>query len=278
MSTSQRQTAGNNNKKGNRYEDFFAICRMIELAPTAVAGIPVTLSEQTGDPIDDLVVREGEQVHYAQLKNDQAITWGAKADKLRVEFAEQKRQSEERSEVFTLTVVVAYDHRKVSLDDNMPAELNGAVTVRWFPEPAKPTELARRHECREPLRRVAASRNAGENELIALVQGFALAWAERDFGQATDLGSVVGWLRERPDYFRLLRPLPVVLHPDWPAFLDIIEGIEGLVCNWDRGYFEWEFGNDGGTPYPCDSDPFRRFVSRVVVQRPTTLEHFETLL
>ncbi len=278
MSTSQRQTAGNNNKKGNRYEDFFAICRMIESAPAVVAGVTVTLSEQTGDPVDDLVVREGRQLHYAQLKNDQAITWGAKADKLRVEFAEQKRQSEERSEVFTLTVVVAYDHRKVSLDDNMPAELNGAVAVRWFPEPSKPTELARRRECREPLCHLAASRNAGENELIALVDGFTLAWAERDFGQATDLGSVIAWLRKRPEAFRLLRPVPDPVHPDWPAFLTIIHGIDGVECFWDRGFFEWAFGIESGIPFPCDSDEFRRFVSRVVNQQPTTFEDFETLL
>jgi len=277
VSTSQRQTAGNNNKKGNRYEDFFAIERMIELAPVVLEGVPVTLAEQTGDPVDDLVVREGGSVHYAQLKNDLEITWGADGGKLRKEFVEQKRTSEERGEQFTLTAVVAYDLRKRSLDTHLPTELNGAVTIRWFPEPAKPSELARRRECREPLRQVAASQEAGENELIALVEGFALAWIERDYGKATDLSDIIGWLRGCP-HFRLRRPLPVKLHSDWPTFLTIIQGIDGMACFWDRGYFEWSFGIENGIPYTCDSDEFRQFISLVVKQQPTTFEDFETLL
>ncbi|HEX4606955.1 MAG TPA: hypothetical protein VH092_01995 [Urbifossiella sp.] len=130
MSNAHRKVGGDNNKKGNRYEDAFAVFRLVQLAPRVTDdGVPVTVREQAGCPVDDFVFREGPAVHYYQLKDDQGITWGEGDGKLRKEFVAQKQACESAGEAHTLTVVVSHDHRKASLDGNMPDDLCGAVGV-----------------------------------------------------------------------------------------------------------------------------------------------------
>lgn len=94
-----------------------------------------------------------------------------------------------------------------------------------------------------------------------------------------DLGQMVTFLRKRPS-FRVYRPLPDPIHPQWDRFLAILAGIPGLECHYDRGYLEWFLPprDSGLLEPPCDTDGFRRFVDRVLEVRPATFEAFEGLL
>jgi hypothetical protein len=56
MHNSQTQ-GGRNNKKGNRYEDFFAVARCVELTDRNFDLLDsVIISEQSEDFVDDLYV------------------------------------------------------------------------------------------------------------------------------------------------------------------------------------------------------------------------------
>jgi hypothetical protein len=276
----RRQSGGQNNRKGNRYEDAFAVFRSIQLAPGVIhLGQSVRLREQAGCRVDDLLIREESRRHYYQLKDRQTITWNWERGKLREDFAAQLQQCRDRLEDFTLTVVVSHDHRKQLLDDSMPDALKEAVAVYHFPAVKRMSELAQQQALQEPLRNISAIRSAGRSHLRSLVEGFALAWLERELdgdGDA-DLGQMVAYLREHHPHFLVRRPLPRSIHPAWERFLDILSGIPDLAYRYDRGYLEWSSGPRYSSfiEHPCDSEGFRRFVDRVLEKRPTTLEELE---
>jgi hypothetical protein len=282
VSEVNRQRGGLNYRQGNRFEDGFAVYRCIELAPCVIFDrVAVRLREQAGCPVDDLLIHQAQRKHYHQLKDDQTITWGEDKGKLRNEFVAQKEQCDARAEDYTLTLVVSHDHRKQSLDQNLPEELRGVVLILHFPPVRRPSELARRGELREALGRISASRTPGGEVLRGIVEGFYLAWVERaiDESGSADLAQMVAWLRERP-VLRIVRPLPEQIHPEWDRFVAILGGIPDLQWHHDRGYFEWfRPPRDAGfVAPPCDSEGFRRFVERVLQARPTTFEVFEGLL
>src|SRR4051812_38557202 len=82
MNESQRKIGGDSNKRGNRYEDFFAVFRAVQFGPRVMGGLVVRLREQAGCPVDDLLLVEPQSFHYHQLKADKAITWGEADRKL----------------------------------------------------------------------------------------------------------------------------------------------------------------------------------------------------
>ena len=282
MSDAQRKIGGDNNKKGNRYEDAFAVFRLIQLAPRVARDrIAVTVQEQAGCPVDDFLFREGASRHYYQLKNDFQITWGEDGGKLKREYVAQKSACGEEGGEYTLTVVVSHDHRKASLDENMPDELKDAVAVLHFPAVQRPSELARHPDLREPLMRVSASRAPGGELLRAIVEGFALAWieCEPDGDGVCDLGRMLQFLRDRPSY-RVHRPLPAVVHAEWGRLQEMLAAVPDLSWHVDGGHFEWFLPprEAGLFTAPCDSDGFRRFVDRVLAAQPRSFDDFEGLL
>jgi hypothetical protein len=87
VSEERRQIGGQSNRKGNRYEDAFAVFRSIQLAPDVMhRGQSVRLRDQAGCPVDDLVIHQESQTHYYQLKDHQTIAWGPKGSKLREDY------------------------------------------------------------------------------------------------------------------------------------------------------------------------------------------------
>ena len=280
MSEARQRTGGQSNRKGNRYEDAFAVFRSIQLAPDVIhLGRSVRLRDQAGCPVDDLLIREESRRHYYQLKDHQTITWDLGKNTLREAFLAQMEQCRSRQEDFTLTVVVSNDKRQQWLDDNMPDELKGTARVCHFPAVQRPSELAQREELQDPLRNIGAIRSPGRALLHGLVEGFELAWLERalDGDGDADLGQMVAYLREHHPHFLVRRPLPDPIHPAWDRFLEILSGIPDLEYHYDRGYLEWSSGRRYSSfiEQPCDSEGFGRFVDRVLKKRPTTLEELE---
>ena len=282
VSEARRQMGGQNNRKGSRYEDAFAVFRSIELAPGVIHhGRSVRFREQAGCPVDDLVIRHESRTHYYQLKDRKAIGWDwgkGKIRTLRENFVAQMEQCKNRQESFKLSIVVPSADLKQDLEREMPIELKGTTDAYHFPAVARMSELAERQVLHDPLRNISAIRSAGSSLIHSLVEGFELAWFERERagdGDA-DLGQMVAYLREHHSCFLVRRPLPEQIHPEWDGFLEILSGIPDLEYHYDRGYLELS-----GPRYrsfieqPCDSEGFRRFVDRVLTRRPTTLEELE---
>lgn len=280
MNQTNRDIGGANNRKGNRFEDAFAVARLLELAPLVFEGkSTVRIKEQAGCPVDDLLICESARRHYYQLKDDQTITWGRENGKLTTLFVTQKAECEARKEEFSLGLVVSEDHRKDSLDANMPASLTGAVTVVHFQRLRRPSELSRRSHLQPALKAITARREPGPSDLEQVATGFYLAWVECELDHQgfANLGDMIAWLHGQPMQVR--RPVPTPPHPKWNQFESILSHINGLEWHVDRGYFEWFLRpTDSGLSARCDSPSFRSFVDRVLATPPTTFGEFEGLL
>ncbi|MEZ6140850.1 MAG: hypothetical protein R3B84_09790 [Zavarzinella sp.] len=173
MSQANRDIGGANNRKGNRFEDAFAVARLLELAPPVFEGkSTVLIKEQAGCHVDDLLICESARRHYYQLKDDKTITWRRDNGKLTTLFETQKAECEARNEEFSLSVVVSEDHRKKSLDTNMPVSLTGPVTVVHFQRLRRPSELSRRPHLQLALSSITAWREPGPAALEEVATGF----------------------------------------------------------------------------------------------------------
>lgn len=282
MSESQRKIGGDSNKRGNRYEDFFAVFRLVQYAPKVIGeGTAVRLKEQANCPVDDLLLVEPEAYHYHQLKADKAITWGEAGRKLEREYLAQKAECEASERPFRLVVVVADEGRRKSLTENMHADLAGCTTVFLFPALARPSDLALRKDVvGETLGELCAGRAAGVAEHQHVVRAFHTAWVdhEPDAGGFCVLGDLIARIREwgigrlRHDW--LDRPT------EWADAQRVLDSISGLRWWVDRGYFEWEYPptDRGLSQEPCGSESFKRFIQRLVETKPSSFAEFERLL
>lgn len=282
MKETPRKIGGDNNKRGNRYEDFFVLFRLIQFAPRVISGgAMIRLKEQAGSPVDDLLLEEPEAFHYHQLKADKSITWGESAQKLEREFLAQKAECESVQQPFKLMLVVRDEGRKQSLAEKMPEALTSCTTVFQFPELARPSDLAlRRDILGETLKEIRASRADSVTEDQHIVRAFHIAWVDHE--PDTEGFCVLGGVIDKINEWRIGR-----LRHDWDNRPEewgeaekILASIPGLHWWADRGYFEWEYPptDRGLCPEPCTSEGFHRFLHRLIERKPTSFVEFERLL
>jgi hypothetical protein len=134
LSESSRNIGGQNNRRGNRYEDYFATFKILA-AITQFSDKPscFRLKEQAIGPVDDLVSYEENLIVYHQLKADRKITWTAKSAKLHGEFQRQKADSISRGENFRLVLVVHEPRRRELLTKKLPPDIADVARVLRFP-------------------------------------------------------------------------------------------------------------------------------------------------
>lgn len=281
MDARQRKVGGDNNKRGNRFEDFFAVSRLIEYAATVIdSRMLIRLREQAGCPVDDLLLLEPAVAHYHQLKADKAITWGEAGRKLELEFLAQKEQCQTAQIDFRLVVVVADPDRKKSLTEDMPADLADCTSVLLFPRMARPSDLALHVNLASALLDLSAGRRTSVTEFQHIVRAFHAAWIDHttDVEGYCVLGDLIASIRKwgigRLRFTWVDRPL------EWVTAESILNSIPGLSWWVDRGYFEWEHRprESGLSLEPCNSESFRRFIDRLVQERPSSYTEFERLL
>jgi hypothetical protein len=279
MPPNRRQLGGQSNKRGNRYEDFFAVARLIEYAPRVMEeGVMVRAREQADCPVDDLVLKEPERTHYHQLKLSPDTTWRANGEKLLNEFRDQIRECENAGEAHRLFLVVGDEHRAGLLREAMPTDLGEVTRVLYFPILTRPSQLANLREMLgESFDRLRGSRFPSRTEDQAIAGAFLLGFAEHEPDEEgyLVLSQVIGCF---PSHVRLRRTVTIT-HPGWPDAEAVLGRIADLRWWTDRGYFEWAYGEtDNGIVDALDGESFRRFVDRIVRDQPKTFADFERAL
>lgn len=282
MSDKARATGGDNSYHGNRYQDVFAVYRMIEYAPGVMStGKNVRLRAQARCPVDDLLLVDAALHLYHQLKSGLEDTWGADERKLEREFLAQKRDCEAAGAAFRLFVVVAHESRMRSFRLNMPAALRECTEVLLYPKPRVAIEMARAsYGLDAAFHAIRAGRRGSSVEHESIVFAFESVWMNRTedadgyYGLRAAIAEIRtrGLARLRHDW--LDRP------PEWGDAERILNAIPGLRWTVERGYFDWEFPplDQGLSLEPCGSDGFHRFVRRLVEYRPASFLELESHL
>lgn len=287
MADNPRQIGGLSNKRGNRYEDLFAVFNLISFTPRFIIdGQLMRLREQTGLPVDDLWIEEPGRDRFFQLKADKAITWGEANGKLANEFRRQKALCEARVEQsserqFALTVVVADEGRHASLCNGLPEDLRDCTDVFLFPAYARPSDMALPGGLLdEALGEICASRNAGVSDRQHLLLGYHAAWVDHQ-PDAEGFCTLTGVLTTvRALGAGKLRHHWTDRPTDWAKAEAVLNGIAGLCWHVDRGYFEWAYPptDSGISPEECESLGFLRFIDRLIQDRPRSFQELERIL
>jgi|GEM_PF-1915890 len=280
MSTGPRQTGGQNNKVGNRYEDFFAAYKLLEGIPDYIDyARDIRLKEQTGSALDDLLLETVEVDYYHQLKSGQQTTWGRASGKLEKEFRDQKKECKAKAKKYQLVIVVPNEARRVSLADNIPHGLKSVTRVVIFPRVKNSGQMARQGgRTRDILTNISASTIYGQSEYQIIVETLLTRWVnhEEDADGFCCLGRLMAAIGTLNTNCRIRTDWPH--QPSaWGIAQDVLNKIPGFTWTVDRGYFEWRYGvaDKGLMPFPCKSESFIRFIERVVQQQPTTFDDLE---
>lgn len=277
-----RNIGGLNNKRGNRYEDYFAVYRILYYLESVLFEFSeVRIKEQASCPVDDLIVETCKEDHYHQLKANKTITWSAASMKLKSEFTRQKEICERKERLFKLWLVVSDEARVKSLTSNMPDEVKDVTEIFLFPYIERPSELARLNQLVDShLEKIRATRFSSLTEHQNIINAIYLAWVNHipdndnyclltkiiEHIRANKIGRIYCKWQENP------------IH--WEDCKTILNDINNLKYWTDRGYFEWEYPptDRGILRDDCFSDSFQRFMLRIVESRPKNFDEFEGLL
>lgn len=282
MNINSRQLGGQNNKIGNRYEDVFAVYRIICFLPYRLYQYEdVRIKEQANCPVDDLIIKTDSEDHYHQLKADKSITWGEQNNKLASEFIEQMKECQAKGRSFKLWLVVADEDRKKSLDKNMPPKISAVTSVFLFPRINRPSELAMLNgELKSSLEQIRAIRFSSHTEHQNIILETYTAWIEHepDSEGYCLLSWVINYIRKRKT--ARIRFEWTDSTGLWSECHEILKAIPNLQFWTDRGYFEWNYPptDRGMSQDDCTSESFVRFMHRIKESRPTTFEDLEVLL
>lgn len=280
--TNFRNIGGLNNKRGNRYEDYFAIYRILYYIEYVLfKSSEVRIKEQASCPVDDLVIETPQEDHYHQLKADKKITWGTDSMKLEIEFTKQKEICKRKGRLFKLWLVVADEVRVTSLTLNMPDEIKDVTEVFLFPRLERPSELAQQSQLvKHLLNKIRATRFSSTTEDQNIIFAIYYAWLDHvpDNDGYCLLSKVIENIRSMKTgriYCRWEGNSIL-----WEECKIILNDIFGLQYWTDRGYFEWEYPptDKGILIEDCFSDSFQRFIQRIVDSRPRNFNEFEELL
>lgn len=126
-----KHRGGENNRMGNLYEGYYAVFSILREMSKG-HGYAVISTQVEGAYVDDLLIVDGENKIYHQLKNKVNLSWGGmQHGNLKYDFLMQARLCESTSENFFLKLVVTHYFDK--LEKSMPDDLKNVASVEFYP-------------------------------------------------------------------------------------------------------------------------------------------------
>jgi hypothetical protein len=273
---SRKRSGGASNEKGGRYEQFFAVFKIAELAASNWKTMDsVSLSSQINAFVDDLLVVNEERYSYFQLKSGKRVHWGENVKgTLLYDFQGQALDSKARLEVFELSLVVAEDSEFHSLIEGIPREIVDCTSVVLFPAYSTTIELLTNVSFRSHVSNIAISEDVALDQLDGLTKCILGIWVG-GARKEVSLGKLIDELREIKGLF-VRRSVPVKLSSSLMEVLDQISDFE----YWEEGGFlRWRFRKfDNGTVlFPIGSVEFSTMEDSIWKSKPIDFLSLEPL-
>lgn len=270
------------NQKGSRYEDFFALFKLIELFHIFMAKNmqnDIQMYTSAVAFVDDLLISDqyhNSQRHF-QLKNTGHVRWeeGSK-NSITDDFRKQKLLNDAFNIQNTYIFLVCSDEIKVqNLKREIPSTIENFSRVVFFPNAETLNHLLLSHkEFKEALKKICFSNESDKLELLAkIILGH---WSD----QKTTNNSVqelFAYLQSKtPNYLKI--DVDVGLIHEAKNILSDITGFSYVVEN---GYFKWSYGDgldSGEFRYPINSELFLDFQRKLIAQQPREFSELENIL
>jgi len=276
-----KQTGGNANQKGSRYEDFFSVMQLAQLFRLLIQADDdqdIEIYAQAEAFVDDLLIvyKNHNSQHHFQLKTTPTVAWGEGLKSIGDDFCKQKMLNDQLGISKTHTFLVCANKKKAEiLKQNRPIMIADFTDVVFFPEAETINQLLLTHsEFKALISCICLSDDSDKLEALAkLIFGH---WGDKK----TTLFSVKALLSSLQNTFPNYLAKTDVTAALLPEAERILANILHFSYNIERGYFSWHYGHaDSGTlPYPVDHKEFLAFQHKIISERPKQFDELEGIL
>jgi len=276
-----KQTGGNSNQKGSRYEDFFSVMQLAQLFQLLTNDDDkddIEIYAQAEAFVDDLLIRFQKHniQHHFQLKTSPTVSWGNDLKSISDDFYKQKILNDNLGIDITRTVLVCSNKEKaVRLQKRVPQNIADFADIIFFPEADTINHLILiDDEFKTLIGRICFSNDIDKLEALAmLILGH---WVNKKT-TLTSVNELFSTLENAfPNYLAKLNVTENLL----PEVERIFSTITNFSFKIEKGYFSWQYHDfDSGTiPYSVDSKEFIAFQQEITSKCPKQFGELEGIL
>jgi len=279
-----RHTGGVSGQKGTRFEDFFAVFKLVEElsfcyrnGSTRYKNVRrAIVRAQVFAMIDDVAVevRKPRIAEHYQLKNARQVSWGSGRNSLAEAFLQQKRLCNKVKVKSRLYLVVPNQALRTRLQNSASSGLSKCATVAVFPFGSIPLLVQMHKPLRKALIKLSPFRKASvENDkLLSLAKFVCGHWfAANNKLSINDLAMAME--KEAGAFCRPMkgtRPMPSDIDK-------LLSRIPRFKWKLHKGFLFWSYGktDSGRYPHHCWTREFDRLLARIQQHRPDSFEAIE---
>lgn len=275
-----KNRGGSSGQKGTRYEDYFAVYKLAQLARRIIAfDSKINFSSQQLAFVDDLIIEINANLlqHY-QLKNSHNVSWANGKHPIQEDFANQQKLNQNRPHKSHIFLVVSDKARATRLVANIPSDIQPFSRVVYFPyAPDILTLVNQLPGFKDALTYLSAFEHPAPDKLDYVAKALLGAWVTSNFTNVSGKELLLKAQRQTPQYIRSFETSFDIA----PQLAKILDNIEDLDYNLAKGFLHWDYADGlqcGIQPYSIDTEAFRRLQERIIHHNPRTFEELEPLL
>ncbi|MEB3230816.1 MAG: hypothetical protein VKJ64_07395 [Leptolyngbyaceae bacterium] len=270
---------GDSGQKGTRYEDYFAVYKLTQLAQAILeTGLTAAFRSQILAFVDDLIIDiDAEPLQHYQLKNSPTVSWNAGDRPIQADFDKQQQLNQAQlNRESDLSLVVSDANCAKRLQNTMPGAIAPFSRVQYFPKPSPLLAwLEQVPEWKQAIVYLSAFDNPEPDKMEYVVKALMGAWITCKTASALELLTIAQ--QQSPQYIRSFQT-DLTLDVEVKT---ILGNIPDFRYSFSKGFLHWDYADgliSGTPPYSADTDAFRRLQERIKERKPTTFEELENLL
>jgi hypothetical protein len=272
-----KHKGGENNSKGNCFENYFAVFSIIKKFNEVGTEINPTFSCQLLCFIDDFVIETDARnsIEHFQLKDVQDLGWTDGKHSIADDFSMQYELIDYGKNK-QLRLVVSSLGLRDKLADGIPENIKDKVEVKHFETANSIPRLIQANGLfNEELKKMCALSNPSLDKLEALATIVLGAWDATDKQQVPLSTLINNCYNQNPHY---IRGLEKTLGNQ--RLNRILSSIQDFSFKVENGFVTWSYKNTdiGTVSFQIGSQGFMQWESDVINAEPATFENLETFL
>ena len=276
-----KNRGGNSGQKGNRYEDYFAVYKLAQLARDILqAGSSIRFSSQLLAFVDDLIIKHDSNLENYQLKNSSSVSWNQGNHPIQVDFLNQHKlnQLSYPNSISQMTLVISDKSCAENLTNTLPALIQSFSQVLHFPYDADILTVVNQVPAfKDAIVWLSAFDQPEPDKIEYVVKALIGVWVTSNVKDIAGEELLHMAQKQSP---QLIRSFETDYQLD-PEVEKILSDIENLTYNLAKGFLHWNYADglsSGTPPYSIDTEAFDRLQERIKTHNPTTFEELEPLL
>lgn len=269
---------GEVNERGNRYENYFATFRILELinnSPTLTKSIYISSQEKAF--VDDLLIKVDQERELYQLKSSKKLKWGfgKKIKTLNFDFSIQRGIENFHKRNFKLFLTVSNESLRNDLNVSLPKHLKKCTRIILFPYyDSIQKQIENDSKFKDELIKLSALNSPTTDKLESLAATILGAWnsSNKKMIQLEDLYTKI----ENIGYSFIKARVINNIAADTKSVLDSIPDFKYIISN---NYLTWEYKKDSGfIPYQIGSNEFNIIEEKIKIENPKNFITLEKIL